>query len=69
MRLYNLPWTIEYKDNFFNTYDTRITEFLKGVLPRRFNYYDKLFAGELIFKLIEERIIDEMRYKNSAVVK
>lgn len=61
--LYSLPWTIEYKNDSFETYDLRITEFLKAVLPKKFNYYDKLFAGELIYRLIEQRIINEMTYK------
>lgn len=62
--LYSVPWTIEYKDNSFETYDTRITELLKETLPKGFNYYDKLFAGELIYRLIEQRVINEMMYKN-----
>lgn len=63
--LFSLPWTIEYKGHSFETYDTRITELLKSTLPKGFNYYDKLFAGELIYRLIEQRIINEMTYKNS----
>jgi hypothetical protein len=62
--LFSLPWTIEYKDRSFRTYDPRITELLRVTLPKGFNYYDKLFAGELIYKLIEQRIISEMTYKN-----
>jgi hypothetical protein len=62
--LYSLPWTIEYKEHSFETYDTRITELLKATLPNGFNYYNKLFAGELIYRLIEQRIINEMSYKN-----
>ncbi len=62
--LFSLPWTIEYKGKSFETYDTRITELLKSTLSRDFNYYDRLFAGELIYRLIEERIINETTYKN-----
>ena len=62
--LYNMPWTIEYKNRSFRTYDTRITELLKTILPKAFTFYDNLFAGELIYRLIEQRIIDEMTYKN-----
>ncbi|WP_153799501.1 WD40/YVTN/BNR-like repeat-containing protein [Foetidibacter luteolus] len=62
--LFSLPWTIEYKGHSFETYDTRVTELLKSTLPKGFNYYDKLFAGELIYRLIEQRIINEMTYKN-----
>lgn len=62
--LFSLPWTIEYKGQAFETYDTRITELLKSTLPKGFNYYDKLFAGELIYRLIEQRIINETKYKN-----
>ena len=62
--LFSLPWTIEYNNQTFETYDTRITELLKATLPKGFNYYDKLFAGELIYRLIEQRIINGMMYKN-----
>ena len=62
--LYSLPWTIEYKERSFETYDTRITGFLKAAIPKGFNYYDKLFAGELIYRLIEQRIINETVYVN-----
>jgi hypothetical protein len=61
--LFSLPWTIEYKGRSFETYDTRITELLKQTLPKEFNYYNKLFAGELIYSLIEQRIINEMVYQ------
>lgn len=62
--LNSLPWAIEYKGWSFETYDTRIAEFLKVILPKGFNYYNKLFAGELIYRLIEQRIINELTYKN-----
>lgn len=62
--LYSLPWTVEYKNKIFKTYDTRITELLKATLPKGFNYYDNLLAGELIYRLIEQRVINEMTYKN-----
>ena len=62
--LFSLPWTIEYNKKSFETYDTRITELLKATLPKGFDYYDKLFAGELIYRLIEQRIINKMTYKN-----
>jgi hypothetical protein len=62
--LFSLPWTIEYKGHSFETYDTRITELLKATLPKGFNYYDRLFAGELIYRLLEQRFINELSYKN-----
>lgn len=62
--LFGLPWTILYHGKDFLTYDTRITYFLSTLLPNNFNYYDKLEAGELIFKLVEQRTINELEYKN-----
>lgn len=62
--LFRLPWTIEFNSETFLSYDTRITEFLRTVLPKEFNNYDSLFAGELIYKLIEQRITNEMTYQN-----
>jgi hypothetical protein len=61
--LYSLPWIIEHKNGSFETYDLRITEFLKAKLPEKFYSYHTLFAGELIYRLIEQRILNEMTYK------
>jgi len=61
--LFSLPWTINFNSETFLSYDTRITEFLRAVLPNDFNNYNSLFAGELIYKLIEQRIVNEMTYK------
>lgn len=61
--LFSLPWTIEYNGQTFQTYDTRITEYLRSFLPKDYNYYDRLFAGELIYRLIEQRTINELEYK------
>jgi hypothetical protein len=61
--LYSLPWVIEHKNGVFETYDLRITEFLKAILPKKFNSYDTLLAGELIYRLIEQRITNELTYK------
>ncbi|MEP7236514.1 MAG: hypothetical protein ABI685_01570 [Ferruginibacter sp.] len=61
--LFSLPWTITYNSHSFETYDTRITGLLRATLPKGSNYYNKLFAGELIYRLIEQRIINEMIYK------
>lgn len=63
--LFSLPWTLEYNGQTFLTYDTRITEYLRRLLPKDYNYYDKLFAGELIYRLVEQRTINELEYKNS----
>jgi len=62
--LFSLPWTVEYNGQAFKTYDTRFTEYLRTLLPQDHNYYDKLFAGELIYRLIEQRTINELEYKN-----
>ena len=64
-KLFSLPWTIEYKGQSFQTYDPKINEYLKTILPKGYNYYDDLFAGELIYKLIEQRTINELEYKSS----
>jgi hypothetical protein len=60
--LFSLPWTVQYKGHSFTTYYTGITQLLKNMLPKGFNYYEKLFAGELIYRLIEQRIINEMTW-------
>jgi len=62
--LFSLPWTLEFNGQTFQTYDTRITEYLRRLLPKDYNYYDKLFAGELIYRLVEQRTINELEYKN-----
>jgi hypothetical protein len=59
--LFSLPWTIEYKGEAFQTYDTRFTQYLRTLLPKHYNYYDKLFAGELIYRLLEQRTINELK--------
>lgn len=61
--LFSLPWTLFYKGNLIKTYDTRITEYLRAILPKDFNCYDSLFAGELIYRLIEQRTINELHYQ------
>lgn len=63
--LFSLPWTIQYKGHSFTTYDPGITKLVKTILPKGFNYHDQLFAGELIYRLIEQRIINEMTYKSN----
>jgi hypothetical protein len=62
--LFSLPWTIKYKGDSIITYDPEITFFIRSILPEDFNYHEKLSGGELIYKLVEERIIDEQEYKN-----
>lgn len=62
--LYSLPWTITYKGETINTYNQSITDLLKSILPKGFNNYEMLLGGQLIYKLIEEKIIDELNYKN-----
>ncbi len=67
--LFSLPWTIEFKEHSFNCYDTRITAFLRRYLPKDYNYYNKLFAGELIYRLIEQKMIDRLVYKQPSSTK
>lgn len=47
-----------------DTYNTEISEFLRSTVPKKSPFYSKLLAGELIFRLIEQRIIDEAEYIN-----
>jgi len=61
--LFSLPWTIEYKGRTFWSYDTRITEFVRTTIGKESKYYDKLFAGKLIYRLIEQKIISGLEYK------
>ncbi|WP_299095264.1 sialidase family protein [uncultured Winogradskyella sp.] len=61
---YSLPWTITYGNKSMDTYNPKITELVRRILPTEFNNYEKLFGGQLIFKLIEEEIIDNLEYKN-----
>jgi len=62
---YSLPWTITYDNKSIDTYNPKITEFVRDILPTEFNNYENLLGRELIFKLIEEQIIDNLEYKNS----
>lgn len=62
--LFSLPWTIKYKGQSFQTNDNRITSYLITFLPTDFSYYDMLFAGELIYRLVEQRTINELEYHN-----
>jgi hypothetical protein len=62
--LYSIPWTITYNSTSANTYSQGITELLKSILPKDFNNYEMLLGGQLLYDLIEEKIIDELKYKN-----
>ncbi|WP_162523977.1 MULTISPECIES: hypothetical protein [unclassified Flavobacterium] len=61
---YSLPWTITYDNKSIDTYNPKISELVRCILPTEFNNYNKLLGGEMIFKLIEEKIIDNLEYKN-----
>lgn len=61
---YSLPWTITYGDKSMDSYNPKISEIVRCIIPTEFNNYDKLLGGKLIFKLIEEKIIDNLEYKN-----
>ena len=61
---YSLPWTITYDNQSMVAYNPKITELVRKILPTEFNNYEKLLGGQLIFKLIEEEIIDNLEYKN-----
>lgn len=62
--LLGLPWTLEYNETKIYSYDNRITEFVKLIITPKSNYYNRLLGGELIYRLIEERIDEELEYKN-----
>ena len=62
--LFALPWTLEFYGTEILSYDTKITEFVKSIIEINSNYYDKLLGGELIYRLIEEKINNEIKYKN-----
>jgi hypothetical protein len=62
--LFSLPWAIEYNGTKILSYDTKISEFVKSIIEINSNYYYKLLGGELIYRLIEEKINNEIRYKN-----
>lgn len=62
--LHSLLWTMTYKGETINTYNQGITDLLKSILPKDFNNYEMLLGGQLIYELIEEKIIDELKYKN-----
>jgi len=63
-KFYSLPWTITYDNKSMDTYNPKISELVRSILPTEFNNYGKLLGGELIFKLIEEELIDNLKYKN-----
>lgn len=63
--LYSLPWTIKYKGVTINSYNPNLTEFFKSILPTNFNNYEMILGGQLIYDLVEEKIIDELKYNNS----
>ncbi|WP_369992905.1 WD40/YVTN/BNR-like repeat-containing protein [Winogradskyella sp.] len=63
-QFYSLPWTITYDNKSMDTYNPKISELVRSIIPTEFNNYGKLLGGELIFKLIEEEIVDNLEYKN-----
>lgn len=62
--LCSLPWTLTYKGKTFNSYNPKLTTLLKSILPSDFNNYKMLLGGQLIYELVEARIIDKLKYKN-----
>lgn len=62
--LNSLPYTVTFRGESMDTYDTEISKFLRTSVPKRSPFYNNLSAGELIFRLIEQRIIDETEYIN-----
>jgi hypothetical protein len=62
--LSSLPWTIEYKGQKIVTYDSRFTEYLKPKIPRDNKTHKYLYSGDLIYQLVREKIIKELKYSN-----
>lgn len=62
--LYSLPWSITYKGVTINSYNPKLNIFFKSLLPIDFNNYEILLGGQLIYDLVEEKIIDELKYEN-----
>jgi hypothetical protein len=62
---FSLPWTIELDSKRTESFNPRITEFIRSILPSDFSNYEMLLGGELIYKLIEEQIIDELEYNKN----
>lgn len=62
--LCSLPWTMTYNGVTITTYNQGITDLLKSILPNDFNNYEMLLGGHLIYELNEEKIIDELKFKN-----
>ena len=63
--LSSLPWTIEYKGQQIVTYDSQFTEYLKPKIPNDNKTHKNLFSGDLIYQLVREKIIKELKYSNS----
>ena len=61
--LYSLPWTIEYQGVTMQSYNPSITMFINSIFPENFENHEMVTAGELIYKLIEQEIIDSIQYK------
>lgn len=61
---FSLPWSISYGETSITSYNPKLTKFIKSILPNDFNNYNMLFGGQLIYDLIEEKIIDEIEYEN-----
>lgn len=63
--LYSLPWKIRLGGQSIHSFNPEITRFIRSILPTDFVNYQMLLGGQLIFELVQERIIDELEYKNS----
>ncbi|MEL7006371.1 MAG: hypothetical protein AAFN93_27135 [Bacteroidota bacterium] len=60
--LFSLPWTITYKGQTVISYNPEIATFLRDFIPKDFNNYHQLLGGDLIYRLLEEEVIEQLEY-------
>jgi hypothetical protein len=61
---YSLPWKISLNGQKTISYSPQIAKFIKTIIPHDFNNYDLFIGGELIYLIVNEKIINEIKYKN-----
>ena len=59
-----LPWELTYHGITVDTYNPKLTELIKTIIPQELPNYEMLLGGELIYWLITNQIIDELEYTN-----
>lgn len=64
---FSLPWTITYKGKSTYCYDPELTHLVRKILPPEFNNYNLLLGGELIYRVYETDIINNI-LKNKKII-